>query len=116
MKRVLNVLLVVVLMAAVSTAPSGATQIDGPGYPSGTVITLTTTAGLPLSIETHRILDPEGAELAHVWHPKGSNGFMSSTWALYANDPLASQTTYTVVLTGRLAGSEWSQEWSFTTE
>ena len=44
MKRVLNVLLVVVLMAAVSTAPSGATQIDGPGYPSGTEAKLACTA------------------------------------------------------------------------
>ncbi len=44
MKRVLNALLVVVLMAAVSTAPSGATQIDGPGYPSGTEAKLACTA------------------------------------------------------------------------
>ena len=44
MKRVLNALLVVVLMAAVSAAPSSATQIDGPGYPAGTEAKLACTA------------------------------------------------------------------------
>ena len=86
------------------------------GYPSGTIITLTTSAGMALEIDSHQILDPAGTPLDHVWHPKGSNGFMSATWALYANSPLEPETTYTVSLSGQLAGSAWSKEWSFTTK
>ena len=85
------------------------------GYPSGSVITVTTAQGAPLTIDVHRLLAPDGAEIAHVWHPKGSNGFMSATWALYAHDKLQAGTTYTVELEGTHGASSWSREWSFTT-
>ena len=85
------------------------------GYPSGPVVTVIVPGGSPLEITSHELLAPGNKSVPHVWHPKGSNGFMSSTWALYSNDPLAAQTTYTVVLAGTYQSSPWKREWSFTT-
>ena len=85
------------------------------GYPSGPVVSLSVPEGTPLDITAHVLLDPSGKEIAHVWHPRGANGFMSAMWALYAHGPLGSQTRYTTRLTGTLRGKPWSLEWSFTT-
>lgn len=85
------------------------------GYPSGPVVTVTTGAGEPLSISEHALAGPDGKPIAHVWHPKGANGFMEATWALYAEKPLSGATKYTVTLTGTLAAAPWSRSWSFTT-
>lgn len=86
------------------------------GYPSGPIITLHTSQGAPLEIDTHKLLDSAGNEVAHVWHPKGSNGFMSATWAMYSHDPLPSSAQFTVIVEGELGGSSWYKEWKFTTK
>ena len=85
------------------------------GYPSGPVVTATTATGAQLKITGHTLTGPGGADVPHVWHPKGANGFMEATWALYADEPLKGTTNYTVTLDGNLKGQPWSRTWSFTT-
>ncbi len=85
------------------------------GYPSGPVITVIVPSGSPLEIDTHQLLGPKGKAIDHVWHPRNSNNFMDATWAMYSNDPLAGNTSYTVILEGSYQSSPWKREWSFTT-
>ena len=85
------------------------------GYPSGTVITLTTAGGSSLTLDLHQLLDASGNEVAHVWLERGSNGFLSETWAMYAEQPLQKGSTYTVHVEGSLSNAPWTKTWSFTT-
>ena len=85
------------------------------GYPSGSVVTVTTAAGAPLTIDSHRLLGPGGAEVDHVWLARGSSGFLDATWAMYAHAPLTGSTTYTVEMAGKLGTAAWTRQWSFTT-
>ena len=94
MKRVLNVLLVVVLMAAVSTAPSGATQIDGPGYPSGTEAKLACTAAY-LGLDAAADLPRTSVAIVHFLlsisgdintSAAGTLGSIDTTGTTYATD------------------------------
>jgi methionine-rich copper-binding protein CopC len=94
MKRVLNVLLVVVLMAAVSTAPSGATQIDGPGYPSGTEAKLACTATY-MGLDAAADLPRTSVAIVHFFlsisgdintSAAGTLGSIDTTGTTYATD------------------------------
>ncbi len=96
-------------------AESPQPPVPDTGYPSGPIITATTSEGAPLDITVHQLLDANGQEIPHVWHPRGSNGFMSATWSLYAHDPLPASETFTVVLEGTHGAGDWSRTWTFTT-
>ena len=94
MKRVLNALLVVVLMAAVSTAPSGATQIDGPGYPSGTEAKLACTATY-MGLDAAADLPRTSVSIVHFFlsisgdintSAAGTLGSIDTTGTTYATD------------------------------
>ncbi len=105
-----------------TNVPKGWSGNEGPqpppppnGYPSGPVITVTTAGGAPLTISEHKLLDAGGAEIPHVWLPKDFNGFLSATWAMYADDPLPGASEFTVVLTGKHGPDDWSRTWTFTT-
>ena len=98
MKRVLNALLVVVLMAAVSTAPSGATQIDGPGYPSGTEAKMACTAaytGLDAAADLPR------TSVAIVYFLLSISGYINTS---------AAGTLGSIDTTGTTYATDWSDD------
>ena len=86
------------------------------GYPSGPVITVHTASGVKLEIDEHILKHPNGAELPHVWLPKGSDNFLSATWAMYSYQPLEPTTKYRVTMRGTFKGQPWEKTWSFTTK
>jgi uncharacterized protein YkwD len=86
------------------------------GYPSGSVITVHIATGVPLTIEAHKLTDSAGAAVDHMWLARGSDPFLTATWAMYAHKPLAVKATYTVSLAGTWYDAPWDTTWSFTTQ
>jgi len=89
-----------------------------PGWPSGTIITITWSSGFSAKIHEHEIWK-EGAEdipLPHVFADSSNDpNIGSSTIALYAHKPLEHGTTYWVHLSGEKGGLDYEKTWSFTT-
>ena len=89
-----------------------------PGWPSGTIITVTWSAGKAY-ITDHTIWKEGEAETppAHVFadDTNDPNLVGAKTIALYTHKPLEHGTTYWVSLKGEKGGLDYEKTWSFTT-
>jgi hypothetical protein len=92
-------------------------QPPSSGYPSGPVITIE----VPFTADfgDHQLLGSDGQEVAHVWLTPGNDAilkkFSKRTAAMYANAPLAAQTTYTVRVELRRNNEDHVLKWHFKT-
>ena len=85
-------------------------------YPSGPVITITFPRSTPMKLTSAVLLDPSGEEVpAQVQTPE-NDSWLSTTWAIYAYNPLMGQSTYTVRFEGTVQGAPYTDTWSFTTQ
>ncbi len=93
-------------------------KVPPSGYPSGPMITATMPSPAQFGDE-HRLLDPEGTEIPHMWltpaNDPAMKTFAGTSVALYAHAPLAADTTYTVHLPLKLGAEEHTLIWRFTT-
>jgi len=83
-------------------------------YPSGPVITLTFASGTGPALDTATLTGPSGLIPAQVQSPD-NDPLLSSTWSLYAHDPLAPGAPHTVHVTGEVGGEPFDASWTFTT-
>ena len=110
--------------------PPGATEVDtswngaespqpplpqGESYPSGPVITLTFASGTSLSLTSAALVDSSGVEVPIQIQTPDNDPWLSTTWSIYAYDPLAPKTSYTVSLLGSVDGAPYDGVWSFET-
>jgi hypothetical protein len=87
------------------------------GWPSGTIITVTWSAGKAY-ITDHTIWKEGDADnpLPHVYADDTNDPYIgNNTIALYAHKPLEHGTTYWVSLKGEKGGLDYEKTWSFTT-
>ena len=61
------------------------------------------------------LVDSVGHSVAVQVQSPDNDPWLSSTWALYAFDPLVSGQTYTVTFNGVVFGESVTDEWTFTT-
>lgn len=87
------------------------------GWPSGYPITVF-AKGLTEASMTHTLtVDGSATPIAHQWvTPMNSGGFLMDAYVLYANAPLAAQTTYRVQVQGSRGAVPVSFDFTFTTQ
>lgn len=91
-------------------APSG-------GWPSGPVLSLSTSLGTPIVVDEHTIREVDGAEIAHTLLTPESDANLAraSAVVLYPSRPLARGTRYVVRVTGSVGTLPFSRTWGFET-
>jgi hypothetical protein len=87
---------------------------DGASYPSGPVVTLTFANGASPVLDSASLVGPEGQVPAQVQTPD-NDPWLSSSWALYALDPLEAKTVYTLHFQGTVSGESYDASWTFET-
>jgi hypothetical protein len=87
---------------------------EGESYPSGPIITLSFVNGASLALTTATLTGPAGEVSSQVQTPD-NDSMLSTTLAIYAYDPLASLTTYTVNVAGTVDGEPYEAAWTFAT-
>ncbi len=88
---------------------------DDQAYPSGPIVSITFPRSTPMKLTRAVLLDPSGNDVpAQVQTPE-NDSWLSTTWAIYAYEPLMGQSTYTVRFEGDVKGSPYTDSWSFTT-
>ncbi len=91
---------------------------EGRHYPSGPIITVTMPTGTGLIVDQAKLIRAEdGAEVEVMLVTPGDDpaGFLRTSAALYAVDPLDEETQYTVEMKGRKGGAAWERYWVFET-
>lgn len=88
------------------------------GYPSGPMITATLPWAAAFGAG-HKLLDPKGTEVPHMWVTAENDATMKSmagsSAAMYAHGPLQAETTYTVVMPLTRNNEPHELRWRFTT-
>ncbi len=87
----------------------------GASYPSGPIVTVTWPSGTKLALAEARLLGPGDVEVPVQVRTPADDQHLMDSWALYALDPLAAGTRYTVVFEGTVGGQATTESWSFTT-
>ena len=87
------------------------------GFPSGPVISLSSSLGVEVRIAEHLVFGAGGASEPHVLlsSENDPNLERSSAVVLYPTDPLQPEMDYTVHLTGTLDGVPFERRWTFRT-
>ena len=94
--------------------PRPPTPDDG-DWPSGTVVSVSFPSDM--TITSHAIYDADCNPVAHSAHsPADDANAGDGFFYMYADDPLASHTTYTAEVHAMVGGTPWSAVWSFTTQ
>jgi hypothetical protein len=85
------------------------------GYPSGPIITVTSPMGVDILVSKYNITDSNGADVPVVFVDHRIHDFLPRTTAIYAQNPLNENSTYTVFMSGTRNNKAWEKTWSFTT-
>ena len=93
------------------------------GFPSGYIATVQFGSNVGFKVDDHRLLAPDGTALDHVFlapFADAAHGITKDTladnWvAMYANEQLENNVTYTVIIDFEQGGKPLHVEWSFTT-
>jgi len=84
---------------------------QGESYPSGPIITVSFPKGQGGAVTSATLkVKSTGAEVPIMVRDPGNDSWLSSSWAMYAFDPLEGGTTYVVEFVGAT-----TQSWEFTT-
>lgn len=85
----------------------------GGSYPVGYPITLQVGSAAALEVAVSRLTDAAGQDVpSYVLLPNREVG--PGEWALLAKQPLKPGATYSVEVSGKLDGADWSKRWQFT--
>jgi len=87
----------------------------GVDYPSGPVVTLTFPSAAQLTLTSSELRDASNQPVPAQVQSPANDSRLSSTWALYAYEPLEPSTRYTVTYDGIVNGEAVTETWSFTT-
>ena len=88
---------------------------DDEAYPSGPIITLTFATGTNPELSSATLRSGSGAVVPAQVQSPANDPWLSTTWAIYAYDPLDASTAYEVTFQGTVAGAPFERTWSLTT-
>jgi uncharacterized protein YkwD len=87
---------------------------QGAAVPVGYPITLQVGAAQTLTVSSGKLFGPDNQEVPSYTLQPGASNLTQSEWALMAQHPLTPGARYTVEVTGKLDGQDFSRRWSFT--
>jgi uncharacterized protein YkwD len=87
---------------------------QGTNYPVGYPVTLQAGMAQTLTISSARLSGPDGKEVPSFTLEPGKSAVAAFEWALLAQQPLTPGARYTVDVTGKVDGQDFSRSWSFT--